>query len=146
MCRYRDHNPVAELYKAGYAPKILLSGNIDFWDETGMDTRRDYLVSLGIPEENLIFERESDSTSENVLACRKIIEEMDVKSVIVSSSPLHTRRVKMMFERILDNVDGLVISCENPFLDFNKWWKDPSLRREVAREYFKILWFFIFGE
>lgn len=87
----------AQLYKKGYAPKVLLSGRLALEKETGINLGKIYAVSLGIPEKDIILEMESSSTFENALFSRKIIMEKGFKSVILATYPVHTRRSRFIF-------------------------------------------------
>jgi len=53
-----------ELYKAGYAPKILMSGGDDIEDHVNeADTMKKMAVEMGIPPEDIQTENQAKSTN-----------------------------------------------------------------------------------
>lgn len=134
------------LYQKGYAKKILLSGGTNLWEETGIDLMERYLVQLGVSREDILSEKRSESTVENALFSRKILEEMGLKSATVVTSPPHTRRVSIIFKKAFSpNIKVSV--CGNPeAFQVEGWWRNPSYRRIVVREYFQIGWYLLFGD
>jgi len=134
------------LYQKGYAKKILLSGGTNLWEETGIDLMERYLVQLGVSREDILSEKRSESTVENALFSKKILEERGLKSATVVTSPPHTRRVSLIFKKAFSpNIKVSV--CGNPeAFRIEGWWRDPSYRRIVVREYFQIGWYLLFGD
>lgn len=134
------------LYKKGFSKKILLSGRTNLWEETGIDLMERYLIQLGVPREDILSEKRSESTVENALFSRKILEDRGMKSAIVVTSLPHTRRVSMIFKRAFSpNIKVSV--CGNPeTFQVEGWWRNPSYRRMVLREYFQIGWYLLIGD
>ncbi len=134
------------LYQKGFAKKILLSGRTNLWEETGIDLMERYLVQLGISREDILSEKRSESTVENALFSKKILEERGLKSAIVVTSPPHTRRVSLIFKKTFSpNIKVSV--CSNPeAFRIEGWWRNPSYRRIVVREYFQIGWYLLFRD
>ncbi len=81
------------LYKEGYAAKILVTGGIgkgSYLSDAyvaGM-----YLLSQGIPQEDIILEEESEQTITNLENAKKIMDENGFSSAIIVSDPLHMMR------------------------------------------------------
>jgi len=134
------------LYRKGYSKKILLSGGTNLWEETGIDLMERYLVQLGVDREDILSEKSSESTVENALFSRKILEDRGLKSATVVTSPPHTRRVSMIFKKAFSpNIKVFV--CGNPeAFQVEGWWRNPSYRRMVLREYFQIGWYLLIGD
>lgn len=134
------------LYQKGYGKKILLSGGTNLWEETGIDLMERYLVQLGVSREDILSEKRSESTVENALFSRKVLEERGLKSATVVTSPPHTRRVSIIFKKTFSpNIKVSV--CGNPeAFRIEGWWRNPSYRRIVIREYFQIGWYLLFGD
>lgn len=134
------------LYQKGYAKKILLSGGTNLWEETGIDLMKKYLVKLGVPQEDILSEKESESTVENALFSKKVLEKRGLKSAIVVTSPPHTRRVSIIFKKAFSPKIKVSV-CGNPdAFQFEGWWRKPNYRRMVVREYFQIAWYLLFGD
>lgn len=134
------------LYQKGYAKKILLSGGTNLWEETGIDLMEKYLVKLGVSQEDILSEKESESTVENALFSKKVLEKRGLKSAIVVTSPPHTRRVSVIFKKAFSPKIKVLV-CGNPdAFQVEGWWRDPSYRRTVIREYFQIGWYLLFRD
>lgn len=85
-----------ELYKKGYAKKILFcggSGSILHPEAKEANYARSYMLTLGIPEEDIIIETNSRNTHENALEAKKIIDkEFPNGKFIAITSAFHMRR------------------------------------------------------
>lgn len=69
----------AALYLNGYAPKILFTGGLGrctegLFSQSEAERFRDVAVSLGVPEEDILIEKESTNTKENILFTRALLE------------------------------------------------------------------------
>ncbi|MEW6170175.1 MAG: YdcF family protein [Candidatus Omnitrophota bacterium] len=134
----------AELYKQGFAPKMLLSGELALQKETGINLAKLYAISLGVPEKNIILEEKSVSTLENARACKEIIDKLGLKSIILVTYPVHTKRVKFIFRKILPKDIKIITSCDLQSFNINGWWKDECQSRSVFYEYLCFIWYFLF--
>jgi len=95
---------VADVYKAGYAHKVIMVEGADFNEIA--DAKQD-AINLGIPEENLIILLgEANSTWEEAeIVCAYLAERKDINSLILINSDLHTRRSLITFKRVLGCLD-----------------------------------------
>ena len=85
-----------ELYRAGYAPKIILTGGLDPRNTvTDAEAARRWITVEGIPEEDVFTEEESRYTHENFLYARWIMERKGMKTALVVSDPLHMKRAML---------------------------------------------------
>jgi uncharacterized SAM-binding protein YcdF (DUF218 family) len=139
--RYAFH-----LYQKGYAPKILLSGATNLWEETGIDLMEKYLVQLGVSPKDIFSERHSESTAENATYSRCFMEERGLKSAIVVTSPTHTRRVSIIFKKTFPSQITVSVASDPGAFQPKGWWRDLRDRRAVIREYFQIGWYLLFGD
>jgi len=92
----------ARLYHQGKASHILLSGGyIDWFDSRTSSPAfemKEILKALGIPEEALWLETESQNTYENALYTRQILEQKNIKKIILVTSAMHMPRSVKLFE------------------------------------------------
>lgn len=133
------------LYKKGFAPKILLSGSSYLFKETGIDLMKVYAVALGASENDIWIDHDSGSTVENALVARDMVNKNDWRSVIVVTSPTHSRRAKLVFNKIFPKNVSVRVSCDPSTFDVETWWKIPAGAREVGYEYFVFLCYALFG-
>lgn len=134
------------LYQRGLSKRILLSGRRNLQEETGIDLMERYLVKLGVPKQNIILERYSESTVENAFFSKKLMEENGFKSAIVVTSPFHTRRVSIIFKKTFSPKLKVLVCSDPDVLNIKKWWHNPRDRRIVVRECFQIVWYLIFRD
>jgi len=92
-----------KLYKTGRAKKLMIvsgSGQIINPNEKESLFIRDYLLSIGIPNRNLIIESESKNTRENAVFATKILTERytNGKYILVTSAT-HMPRAKRCFQK-----------------------------------------------
>ncbi|HUL21096.1 MAG TPA: YdcF family protein [Thermodesulfobacteriota bacterium] len=133
------------LYKRGFAPKILLSGSSYLLEETGIDLMKVYALSLGVPERDIWVDRDSGSTVENARFAKGITDKNRCQSVLVVTSPAHSRRTKMVFNKMFPKEISVTVSCDPSTFDVKRWWKTPAIAREVGYEYFVFLCYMFFG-
>lgn len=134
------------LYQGGYARKILLSGATNLWEETGIDLMEKYLIQLGVPQKDILSEKRSESTVENASFSRHLLEERGLKSAIVVTSPTHTRRVSIIFNKIFSPKIKVMVSSDPNSFRAEGWWHNSRDRRTVIREYFQIGWYLLIGD
>ncbi len=91
----------AQLYKAGAAPLIILSGgNMSYSQErstTPAQEMQAMLVGLGVPQEALVLQSQSQNTAEDAYFTSAILTEKQIRTVILVTSAAHMERALMMF-------------------------------------------------
>lgn len=105
----------AQLYRQKKAPLLILSGGRIEWFGKGTPESEDMatiLTSIGIPKEALIQEPDSLNTYQNAVNVRKILEQRNIKRVLLVTSALHMPRSLLIFQK--QNID--VIAAPTDFL------------------------------
>ena len=126
----------AKLYLAGYANKLLLSGH-----QSGL---KEQALAAGVPENDIIVEYRSLTTFQNGKYSLKIVKEQGFKSVIVVTSPYHTRRSGIIFRQLFKGID--VTICSVPYdQQMTRTWQDNIESRQfVISEYLKLVFHYLF--
>ena len=94
-----DH--AADLYKAGIAPLIVVTGGKvpgDKFTEAGVGA--DYLHKLGIPDDAILRETTSRNSWESLRASARFLKERGVTRVVLVSDPFHSLRIRLIAEEI----------------------------------------------
>lgn len=82
-----------KLYNAGYASTIIVSGaqgkDEQISEAAGM---KNYLISQGIPAENILLDDKSFNTYQNLANSQAIMQEQSFKTAIIVSNSSHMRR------------------------------------------------------
>jgi len=156
----------AELYKAGYAPKVVLSNarvrppsrydeirrDMGFDMPAHREMRRRFMLHLGVPQEALSsFGEGHISTAEEAEAFRKFINDGGAGSqagkslrVILVTSPYHTRRAKMTFEEAMPDTAFLLTSPPEDKLNA-QWWRDQRSAQIAVSEAFRFTYYLLGG-
>ena len=115
----------ADFYKAqvaqtGKAPYIIPSGGQGSDEKISeSECMKNYLLTLGIPEEHIIMEDKSTNTFENMTFSKKLIENIDPKGkVAFSTTNYHVFRSGMYSRRIKMRSQGMGART--------KWWFWPN--------------------
>lgn len=144
----------ALVYKQGVAPKILLTDDGERAGWSGAERRnpkfveiaRNSLITAGVAPENIeILPGQVSGTIDEAESLREKIQQTGWKSVLVVTSPYHTRRSLWIFDKVLKN-DGVQIGIVSPPpgeqspLPF-VWWLTRKGWFLVAGEYVKAVYY-----
>jgi uncharacterized SAM-binding protein YcdF (DUF218 family) len=120
----------ARLYNEGLAPRVFVVGTGD------NERNRRALLRAGVPEDRITCETASESTLENAMFVRPLLEKADVHRAILVTSSYHTRRALAVFQQ---RVPGIRFDMASSRLG---WWDTPKGRRQedawAAIEFIKI--------
>lgn len=152
----------ADLYRAGHAPKVVLSEAVreKIWsqlEELGIrlpsvpEIHRRVLQAKGVPADRVEpLGRPALSTADEALAIAERFGKPGA-SVIVVTSPSHVMRARLIIERALEErgMQGRgvrVAVCATPYENFpDEWWRSQDAAREVLLEWVKIGFFMAGG-
>ncbi len=147
----------ADLYHSGLSRRIFLGREVlpdgyDVLTSKGVDYPETYqllsdmLVALKVPQSALILGKGFvDSTMDEALAVRKIVKERGFRSILIVTSPTHTRRAFMAFRKAFRGMKVKITIVPSSYSGFNptKWWKRERYAQEVLVEYLKLLYYFV---
>lgn len=125
-----DH--AVSLYKNHYALKILMSGGTD--KETNVneaEIMKEIAIRAGVPETDILLEKQSSSTYENFAFSQKILEKTGLHSVIVVTDPYHNARAELVALK-LHYAYSLSPVTESPCWEQDK--NRPFTNRDSRRE------------
>jgi uncharacterized SAM-binding protein YcdF (DUF218 family) len=142
-----------ELYKAGYAPVMLLSpGRPEpgerILKERGIsfplevELQRDALIQSGVPSQAVIADTGyADNTAQEAELLRRYVQSRGWKRVIVVTSKFHVRRTSFAFRRELDGTGCAVITRASRYdpADPANWWRTRADFRFAITEWQKLL-------
>jgi len=147
----------ADLYQAGMAPGLLIveenMGNIRKLNERGAtlisNTQQcsNIATELGIPgSEITIIPGEANSTKmEARLVCEFLQQRGGIDTLLLVTSPSHTRRAGMIFENAFSkhNLHVTVITCPSKYSSYDgkSWYRNREEVQDVVFEYIKLFTF-----
>ena len=90
-------NKAYQLYKEGYAGKLIASGSKGYGENLYEATViKKQLVRLGVPEENIIEETKSTNTRENLTFSKEIMKKYKFQSSLIITNYFHIYRSSMI--------------------------------------------------
>jgi uncharacterized SAM-binding protein YcdF (DUF218 family) len=145
----------AELYKKGLAPRILIAreelpdGYAALEQEkVHYPESRDLLImmlkGLGVPRSALLTsERFVKSTFDEARATRELVMKNGYRSLIIVTSPAHTRRAWLTFKKVFEKDEVKIMVTPSEYTDFRStdWWKQEKYVQDVIVEYQKLLYY-----
>jgi uncharacterized SAM-binding protein YcdF (DUF218 family) len=139
----------AELWKAGYAPLVLISGGYTvIGPRTEAQSMAIVLQGLGVPSKALILENNSLNTFDNAVESQKLLLKRNVQQVLLVTSRIHLLRSTLTFRK--QGMKVIPIPAEQqPFqLDWNlaPAWERAQLLQGTLNEYFGLLGYWVQGK
>lgn len=93
----------ARLYREGVAPKILLSGGNITWlgnrPSTPAEEMQEILLFMGVPQDALVLQTESQNTYEDALYSAEILRSEGIERIVLVTSAAHMPRSAALFEK-----------------------------------------------
>jgi len=102
---------------------------------------------LGVPSYVIILEDQSRSTLENAKYSLPLLKKAGAKSIILVTSPVHTRRAKRTFNKVLSKDEIKVYSYPVQKSDFKlkRWWQRHEDVQLVVWEYVSLTYYLLKG-
>ncbi len=137
-----------KLFKEEWAKKdrIIMAGGPVVWKYSWASLMKEHAEYLGVPSKAILIEDKSASTEEDAKYTKEILMKHGYKSIILVTSPYHSKRSSIIFGKMLGK-DIRIVSApvEESWFKFDDWWKRRRDRSMVLNEYSKFLWLWIFG-
>ena len=94
-----DH--AASLWNRGLAPRMIVTGGRGVGDTTSeAAVGMRYLVQRGIPAGSIWMDTEGLTTSQSMVAARRLLESKTSPSVLIVSDPFHMLRLSILARRL----------------------------------------------
>jgi uncharacterized SAM-binding protein YcdF (DUF218 family) len=93
----------ASLYRAGKAPKIIVSGGRIDWQGNNnpeADDLTKLLVRMGVPQTDIIPEGRSLNTRDNAVYTKEILLQNNFKTILLVTSAMHMPRSMAIFKKL----------------------------------------------
>ena len=115
-----------ELYKAGAAPKILMSGDNGQVEYNEVKVMLEYARDAGVPDKDIFLDHAGFSTYESMYRAKEIF---GAEKVIVVTQKYHEYRALYIGQRLGLQVEGV---CSDPIEYMGQFHRD--IREIVARD------------
>jgi uncharacterized SAM-binding protein YcdF (DUF218 family) len=138
---------VLELYRAGFAPRVLLGaeGAHSRTRAAYLSWRARYLIDEGVPPLALLYDRRSLSSWEEAVNTLQLMQAMKLDRVLVVSDPPHMRRLSWVWDRVFEGSGKsyVLVSSAMDGWDAGGWWRTSPNAQFVFGEYIKLAYYFI---
>ena len=98
------------LYKAGKAPKILISGCSELYSSLPL------LLDFGVPREDIIVENVSRNTEENAKYVAGLLSDRQNPKILLVTSAWHMRRAHLMFQKYTQGIEVIPSATDHETL------------------------------
>ena len=105
----------AELFRAGKAPYMIVTGGNQPWSESGVaeaELIRELLMEWGVPEDVIFLEGSSRNTRENALYSRNILNSISCEQPLLVTSAAHMPRAVAAFNSVGVGVTPVVTDVQ----------------------------------
>lgn len=130
-----------ELFRQGWAPKLVLSGDLyrtDFGETALMQAQA---IHAGVPPEAIVLAPSTlyGSTLSEILGLRPFLAEYKFTHIILVTSNFHTRRARRIARAVLEPAGFVVLMSAAPDERFNvdRWWQQREGEKQMALEILK---------
>lgn len=134
----------AELYKDKFSRRIVYSSGY-IYKYNDAENMKLIAVSMGVPQEDIILEKEANSTYQNVKNTAQIARRNGFSTIILISSPYNMRRASLVFNRMAKDICVIYVPVPEP--EF--YHREMPIRGEqigaIIHEYLGIIYYFIKG-
>jgi uncharacterized SAM-binding protein YcdF (DUF218 family) len=137
----------ARLYQAGLAPVILvMNSELRATDRLGVtiteaELVRRVLLSNAVPAETIhILGTNLTSTFEEAMTLKLWSKESQAKSFLIPTGPFHSRRVRWVFRKTLQDSARLTVTSIRPE-ECQNWWSDEKTLIDFQNEVVKHLYY-----
>jgi uncharacterized SAM-binding protein YcdF (DUF218 family) len=128
--------PVAELYREGVAPRVLLTNDGIFasWSQKYqrnlylVEWAREDLLEMGVPEDAIVLlDHTASGTIHDALNTLAYVRaHPEIRSLLVVTSDYHTRRTLWTFRRVFEGTEIQIGVYPVPDLS-TSWWRRTSV-------------------
>jgi uncharacterized SAM-binding protein YcdF (DUF218 family) len=128
-----------ELYKNGTVKKLILTGGFGEGAQfSESEVARRYAIEQGVPVKDLLIEKKSRTTLDNLRMARDLMNEHGLKSALIVSDPLHMERATWMMQ------DLGITAWRSPTLT-TRYTSFESKAGFLAREIYSVTLYIVAG-
>ena len=144
LARYREG---VRLYRAGWAPVMIFSGAAQDQSVSNAEVMRKMAVADGVPASAILTDHLGGDTYGNAVHTRTLMEQHDLKSAILVTSPYHLHRATLTFRGVYNGSGIRVIGRSAPDGEWRKqsWWLRDDTRELTLRELEKLAYVALTG-
>ena len=133
-----------DLYREGFAKEIIYSSGYTF-KYNDAENMKLFAISMGVPENSIILEKEGEFTYENVKFTSEIAREKGFRKIILVTSPYNMQRAYLVFKSIARDINVIYVPVPAPQFYHRKTPVKLEQIRGILHEYLGILYYIFKG-
>lgn len=139
---------VLEIYRAGLAPRILLSGPEGMHSKvrpSQVRWREQFLREEGIPASALLYDGGARNSWEEAVHTLRLMRERKLEHVLVVSDPPHLRRLSWVWGKVFAGSGKrfTLVASDMEDWDAAGWWKTSPNAQFVFGEVIKLAYYLV---
>lgn len=136
-------NAAVKIYQDGQVRYLVLTGRFPAFSVFKL---KQIALEQGVPADRIITDDESEGTYQHARAVQAIARQKGWRSLILVTSPYHSRRAAWIFKKVLADDKIKVISrpAEPAWFQAEGWWRHDYSALEVRWEYKKLLFYYFY--
>ena len=142
---HRAYHAVA-LYEKGFARAVVFGGG-EYKDLGIVCSSAQISLAaaeeIGLPRDVAIIAPEAQSTYDEAMNLRRLVEERGWTSLVVVTDPFHTRRSARTFRTLLPDTTVHMSAAPNPDHDPIRWWRSEVGLISVLNELIKLGFYWV---
>jgi uncharacterized SAM-binding protein YcdF (DUF218 family) len=132
-------------FKSGYAPLIILSSGRD-QTISEVELIRSLLINRHVPESSIkILNQYPRSTFENVVLVKSILKKNNINSILLITSPYHSRRALWVWRKAMPELNVLAPALVDTPNDRPQWNANIYQIKVIIYEYTAIVYYWCRG-
>jgi uncharacterized SAM-binding protein YcdF (DUF218 family) len=136
------------LYQQGFGKYLVFSGAAYDNGTSNADVMRRLAVERGIPDAAILEEPQGEDTWGNAVFTRRVLEDHNLGSAILVTSPYHLRRAQVTFDAAYAGSGIQLMVHAAPDSQWRKlsWWQQAETRRLTFTELQKLAYIVATGQ
>jgi uncharacterized SAM-binding protein YcdF (DUF218 family) len=136
------------LYQLGFGKYLVFSGAAYDNGTSNADVMRDLAIQRGVPQGAILEEPQGEDTWGNAVYTRQVLEEHQLQSAILVTSPYHLRRAKVTFDAAYagSGIELMVHAAPDSQWRKQSWWQQAETRRLTFTELQKLAYIVATGQ
>lgn len=134
----------AELVRAGYAPKAVVSGPFALYGTNEAELAIRYAGTRGFPPALFVpLHHNSYNTQDEVRAIAHQLRQQGVRRILLVTSDFHTRRAGRLMRETAPDLLACVVAAPDGFYRPDRWWDNRESQKRFLYEWIKTVtsWF-----
>lgn len=138
-CLYYRVDHAIELFRKGEAKKIIFSGGGAPKMPNEAEGMRKIASDKGVTQSAILLEGKSETTYENLVFTKELMQKNNLKSVIIVSDPYHLPRAALIAKKLGMN------ATVSPAFQSPCWYRFTYISPYFLREGLALIWYFLNG-